>query len=204
MTRTLTPDEIGALRSYADERGRKWKDALRLDWYNARLSHCDAMPNRGSILHGLRNDPDFGPSGLDKFRFPPLATGFDQAIADASNPYHRNHSPALARRIRAEKRIATALVTHALDRGYRISVNDGEDWPVKRSADKAEIMAALFSTDEDTIVLRSSAGEKVGWFRLIYGNDGWDVVSDYSANPTCDAIWEKVIRPLSDKIEGGR
>lgn len=202
----MTPnkDELAALRSYADERGRKWKDDLRIDWYNARLSHCEAMPNRGSILHGLRNDPNFGPSGLDKFRFPPAPTGFDSAIADATDPDHRNYSLPLAPRIRAEKRMCTALVDGCLKRGYAISVSDGEDWPVKRSTDKAEIMAALFSTDEDVIVIRDSEGNKAGWFQMIYGNDGWDVVSDYSANPVCEAIWNEVLSPLSDAIEGGR
>jgi hypothetical protein len=66
------PDELAALDSYAKEYGRKWKSALELDWYNARLSSCAAMPNRGSILHGLRNHPDFGPRGLVAFRFPKI------------------------------------------------------------------------------------------------------------------------------------
>lgn len=61
-------DELAALRSYAAEHGRKWKEALSLDWYNARPSYCADMPNRGSILHGLRNHPGFGPSGLAAFR----------------------------------------------------------------------------------------------------------------------------------------
>lgn len=60
-------DDIAALRSYAYEYGPKWKDALQLDWYNARLSHCSEMPNRGSILHGLRNN--LGPSWLCDFKF---------------------------------------------------------------------------------------------------------------------------------------
>lgn len=200
----MTPnkDELAALRSYADERGRKWKNDLRLDWYNARLSHCEAMPNRGSILHGLRNDPSFGPTGLDKFKFPPARTGFDDAIDNATNPDHRNYSPSLARRIEAERRMCTALVDTCLKRGYVISVSDGEEWPVKRSTGKAVIMAALFSTDEDVIVIRNAEGDKLGWFQLIYGNDGYDVVSDYSDNDICNAIENEVISPLSEKIEG--
>lgn len=195
---TLNKDELAALRSYADERGRKWKEALSLDWYNARLSACDAMPNRGSVLHGLRNDPSFGPSGLEKFRFPPVRTGFDDAIDTAEERGDRD----LARRIKDERRMCTALVDACLKRAYVISVSDGEDWPVKRSTDKAAIMAALFSTDEDVIVIRNAAGDKLGWFQLIYGNDGWDVVSDSSENEVCNAIWNEVLSPLSDKIEG--
>jgi len=129
-----------------------------------------------------------------------MKTGFDEAIADATNPHHRNFSRELARRIKAEKRMCVALVTACLKRGFAVSVNDGEEWVVKRSIDKAEILAALFSTDEDTLVIRDAEGRKAGWFWLIYGNDGWDVVSDYSVNDNCDAIWNEVLSPLSDKI----
>ncbi|TJW14400.1 MAG: hypothetical protein E5W82_10515 [Mesorhizobium sp.] len=66
-TTPLTAADIAALRSYAAEYGPKWKDALALDWYNARLSICSEMPERGSILHGLRNN--LGPSWLADFRF---------------------------------------------------------------------------------------------------------------------------------------
>lgn len=126
-----------------------------------------------------------------------IKTGFDQAIIDAEDSGHRD----LARRIKAEKRMCTALVSACLKRGYEISVSDGEDWPVKRSNDKPAILAALFSTDEDVIVIRAKDGSKAGWFRLIYGNDGYDVISDYSVTDPCEAIWNEVIRPLSDKIE---
>lgn len=66
-------DELAALQSYAKEFGRTWKRSLELDWYNARLSYCREMPNRGSILHGLRNHPGFGPRGLIAFKLPKVA-----------------------------------------------------------------------------------------------------------------------------------
>jgi hypothetical protein len=130
-----------------------------------------------------------------------MKTGFDQAILDASNPDHRNYSRELADRIRAEKRMCVALVKACLDRGFAVSVNDGEEWVVKRSTDKATILAALFSTDEDQIVIRDASGARAGWFHLIYGNDGYDVVADYTANEVCENIWTYVLKPLSDKIE---
>jgi hypothetical protein len=58
------PEAYDALKSYAAEYGRKWKDALALDWYRAR-----AIGERGTVLHGLRNHPRFGAEGLIKFRF---------------------------------------------------------------------------------------------------------------------------------------
>jgi hypothetical protein len=58
-----TPRDYNALASYAAEHGRKWKEALSLDWYHAR-----AIGERGAILHALRNHPRFGCEGLEKFR----------------------------------------------------------------------------------------------------------------------------------------
>ena len=53
---------------------------------------------------------------------------------------------------------------------------------VRRSADEAAIMAAVMLTDEDFLHY-SKLGEPLqGWVRLIYGNDGWDVVNDYTTN----------------------
>jgi hypothetical protein len=130
-----------------------------------------------------------------------MKTGFDQAILDAKNPDHRNYDRDLAKRISAEKRMCVALVTACLKRGFAVSVCDGEEWTVTRSTDKATILAALFSTDDDLIAIRDAAGNKAGWFRLIYGNDGHDVVSDFSANEVCEAIWDEVLRPLADKLE---
>jgi len=130
-----------------------------------------------------------------------MKTGFDQAILDATNPDHRNFCRDLAKRIRAEKRMCVALVTACLARGFTASVCNGEEWVVVDSESKAEILGALFSTDEDVIVIRDTSGKKAGWFRLIYGNDGHDVVSDFSANVTCEAIWNEVLSPLADKIE---
>jgi len=123
-------------------------------------------------------------------------TGFDSAIHRAEDAGHRD----LAKRLKMERRICTALVGSCLRRGYLISVHDSEEWVVKKSTDKAEILAALASTDSDTIRIRDVLGMSAGSFELIYGNDGWDVVADYTDNEVCNAIWEQVIEPLSDKL----
>jgi hypothetical protein len=62
MAYQLTPADLDALRSYAEEHGRRWKSDLALDWYHAR-----AYGLRGSILHGLRNN--LGPAWLAGFKF---------------------------------------------------------------------------------------------------------------------------------------
>lgn len=55
----LDSEEREALRDYARYKGRQWKSKLRLDWERASLT---------GILQQLRNDPGFGPAGLNRFR----------------------------------------------------------------------------------------------------------------------------------------
>ena len=98
-------------------------------------------------------------------------------------------------RHRHERAIAERLVTDAIAQGYQVSVNDGEAWVVKRSTDSKAIMAALFSTDEDYIRIRKEGEEgSVGTFTLIYGNDGWDVIADWSYSAETEAQMEQIQR----------
>lgn len=87
-----------------------------------------------------------------------------------------------------ERRIAKKLLDEILRRGYSISVYDSEEFTLKRSTSKGEIINALATTDEDTLRLRDSDGDIVGHFFLIWGN-GEDLISDYSYKPeTLDLI----------------
>lgn len=189
MTINITPAELLVICNALD------KEAKSLDRFERELNGGELVDKfkEKAALHRdlasrLREDSEIGEA----------KSGFDQAIESALAARNRN----LATRIRAERRMARALVNTILERGYLISINDGEDWVVRRSADKAAIMLALFSTDEDEIHLRGQAGDKAGWFKLIYGNSGWDVVSDYSDNEVCNRIWDGVVEPLATRIEG--
>lgn len=84
-------------------------------------------------------------------------------------------------RIEVEKKVIRAFVDAAIADGCKISVNDGEETVLKHSTDVAAIEAAMMSTDEDRLFI-SKDGKKFGWVRCIYGNDGWDVISDYTTN----------------------
>jgi hypothetical protein len=65
MKRGPDPEQMEALRRYAREKGRYWKESLRLDWYNA-------DPRIGGEVSGelqqLRNE--LGPRWLNRFRMP--------------------------------------------------------------------------------------------------------------------------------------
>lgn len=79
-----------------------------------------------------------------------------------------------------ERRIAKKLIDELLRRGYSISVFDSEEFTLKRSTSRADIINALATTDSDTLRVRDSDGELIGHFILIWGN-GEDLISDFSA-----------------------
>jgi hypothetical protein len=88
-----------------------------------------------------------------------------------------------------ERKIATAIIESALAAGFSLGVNNGEEITLDNSTDKVKILAALFTTDDDYLLVRRRTGLQpagaftaFGWVRLIYGNDGHDVVNDYTTN----------------------
>lgn len=84
-------------------------------------------------------------------------------------------------RQKIERRVIRAFVRSALADGCAISVYDGGDFCLKRSTSEKEIMGAIMSTDEDSLVV-SKDGKRIGSVYLVYGNDGYDVINDYSVS----------------------
>lgn len=110
----------------------------------------------------------------------------------------------LARRIRTEGKIFRKTVTEAIAAGYTVSLCDGEEWTVKKSTDKTAIIEAAFSTDEDILRLRRADGSAIGNLWFIYGNDGYDVISDYTASEEMEVFFSTKLSPYIDKLETGQ
>jgi hypothetical protein len=91
---------------------------------------------------------------------------------------------AVRNRQKVEQTIARAVVDALLAADFVLGVNDGGDEPViTGSSDKAAILEALFNTDEDYLLAKKRDDSHFkGWVRFVYGNDGWDVISDYTVN----------------------
>jgi hypothetical protein len=99
-------------------------------------------------------------------------------------------NPKVAARQKVERRIALAAVDALLAAGYSLGVNDGEEITISFSKDRAAIADALFTTDEDYLYIYERPEEKDKtpdmWVRFVYGNDGWDVICDYSHSVSLD------------------
>ena len=91
-----------------------------------------------------------------------------------------NSPPSVKRRQAVEIEILTAVLDEALRQGLSISVYDGGEH-FAATTDRPTLLDQLFNTDEDVIFVYQGT-EQIGWVKFVYGNDGWDVVSDYTTN----------------------
>lgn len=108
-------------------------------------------------------------------------------------------SKQVANRIKMERAIISRLVKDGLSLNYTVSVFDGEEWCLKHSESYKAIMDSIQSTDMDKIRFRNN-GEIVGTFLMVYGNDGYDVICDYTDNVLSNELI-KGANILADKLE---
>ena len=106
-------------------------------------------------------------------------------------------------RLKMEKRIGRAIVKSAINKGYSITIDNGGGWDgdfeIEKETNLAKAYKALGATDQDTVIFHKGP-HKVGAVMLVYGNDGWDAISDYSIS---HEVWE-ILEPaldLSNKFE---
>lgn len=94
--------------------------------------------------------------------------------------------------------IARRIVRLALERGWKVSVYDGEAYAVKQSDDRMTILSALATTEADWLEMRDSEGKAVGQLMLIWGNDpsGNELVADYTVDGTTDSPWTLFINDV--------
>lgn len=98
-----------------------------------------------------------------------------------------------------ENQIIKRVIKDALAAGYDLTVFDGEEFTLEHSRDAKAVFAALKTTDDDSLRF-SKYGSAVGFVHFVYGNDGFDVISDYSDNAKTEAILAGAIA-LADKLE---
>ena len=102
----------------------------------------------------------------------------------------RTYNQETARKL--ENTIIRVFIREALQHGHTITVTTyGED-EITRSNKINKIVGALRSTDYDNI--RVHDGDKyIGGVLLVWGNDPWEVISDYSVSI------EDMVEPAMEK-----
>lgn len=101
-------------------------------------------------------------------------------------------------RIKIEEQIAKRVIKDALAAGFKLSVFDSDEITLEKSSDADEIFKAMFTSDDDRLYFYKEGVDDgyFGWVWFIYGNSGWDVISDYTTN------LEHVVGPVIEWSEG--
>lgn len=104
-------------------------------------------------------------------------------------------SPSVRARVRLEIQIVDTLIQRANDLGHTLHV-----WPTGEDEEYAEsydVKQALFDLDDAYVFIHDSEDNTLGWVRLVFGNYGFDLISDYSLSA------EEFLKPvlaLSDSL----
>lgn len=109
---------------------------------------------------------------------------------------------------RMEMMIVKTIIEDALDLGYNVILDDGEGdgieavagSPNGKDKEVAYLMNRVGVTDEQYLIFRQRG--RVGSVQLVFGNDGYDVVSDYTDNDEVNVIIAGALE-LADKLEAG-
>jgi len=106
-------------------------------------------------------------------------------------------NPRLPEHCNMDDRVAAqCLINELLAAECTITINDGEEDCLEKSSNLNAILEAMSSTGEDILTPFDKDGKDLGWFYLIYANgsegDPMILISDLSANPFCEEIYNKV------------
>lgn len=83
------------------------------------------------------------------------------------------------KRIATEKKIVKALVKCLLEKGYLLSVRD--DHTILKFSNNAKLIYAATEDLEECVINVYSHEKHEGSIILVFGNNGWDVIANYSS-----------------------
>jgi hypothetical protein len=102
----------------------------------------------------------------------------------------------ICHRLRIEEDIVKRTVGVFILAGYYLATDQstqGMEWfPPIPTQDAKKILAELFEVDDEYLGVFKPADNRIGWVRFVYGNDGYDVISDYTVN------LEEVLKPVNE------
>ena len=100
---------------------------------------------------------------------------------------------------RDEQPVVRGLCQLIFNTGYTLVIDNGEY--VAKCSNMDDIDDEIFACDEELLLIQNEA-LTMGYFSLIYNNgsegDGMIVISDYSDNVLCNAIYEDLDSEFGD------
>lgn len=100
----------------------------------------------------------------------------------------RKHDPSCRGRAYIELQIVDKLIESANALDYSLGVAEYEEG----NELDYDFKSAVFDLDVATIYVDDRHGQRVGWILLVFGNGGYDLVSDYSDNELMSKLLEPV------------
>ena len=88
------------------------------------------------------------------------------------------------------------LIRYALELGHTVSVDDGEEWVVKRSTDMQDILAAVNSVDMSTLLIRDADGKELGRAAVCDQGEPDETIWDNTITPFMET-WDDVYMALN-------
>jgi len=82
-----------------------------------------------------------------------------------------------------EREMVEAVIDDLLATGFKIAIdNGGDDYEVDFTSNRKKLVEGIMATDEERLYVSRNGKNAVGWVYFIYGEDGWDVMNDYTVN----------------------
>ena len=110
----------------------------------------------------------------------------------------------ISQRIKIENEIVFLTVQSALDLGFTVEHNNGEEITAiatpneeNRALSFKRLMDEVQQCDEEYITIKDDKGLRVGMVYFVYGNDGYDVINDHTVNDDM----EKILAPANALAE---
>jgi len=92
----------------------------------------------------------------------------------------QHHDEAVLKRAHLELQIVRKTIRTLKAQGFNLAIDDSDEEPTEVGNELAALKL-IFDLDECYLIV-SKAGVNRGWVRFVRGNDGWDVICDYTVN----------------------
>lgn len=110
------------------------------------------------------------------------------------------HDPKCRNRARMELQIVDAILKSASKLGYAMTIQELDDGDY--TPDLQSIKTNLFNLDDATLWFEHPNNKgNVRGIRLVFGNSGWDAISDYHSSLANDILKDAL--ELADKLMRG-